>query len=182
MCQWYDDFCLVNSLCFCFLLALSILFSSSVSLLIESWKCAFSFISLKKLFISLSSSFLLHTFGVGIKSKFLFKSLYSLFQNENAVKLTTFSSGLDLYLIDSSIFLRNLTKFSLRLRWMKSYSVFLFFLLGLLYRRSLVRFWNFLGLFVQLDIFVDFDEYDLPVWFICTSTIIDTIFQNFATF
>ena len=51
-----------------------------------------------------------------MKFKFLFKSLYSLFEKEDAVKLTTFPSGSDLYLIVSSIFLRNLTKFSLSLR------------------------------------------------------------------
>ena len=44
--------------------------------------------------------------------KFLFESLYSLFENENAVKLTTFPSGSDLYLIVSSIFLHNLTQSS----------------------------------------------------------------------
>ena len=87
-----------------------------MSLLIESLKCAFSFISLKKLFKSLSSSFLLCTFGVGKKVKFLLKCSYSLFEEESTVKLTTFPSGSDLYLIFSSIFLPNLTKFSLCLR------------------------------------------------------------------
>ena len=48
-----------------------------------------------------------------MKFKFLFKCLYSLFEKENAVKLTKFPFGSDLNLIDSSIFLRNLTKFQL---------------------------------------------------------------------
>ena len=79
-----------------------------VSIFIESLEWAFSFTSLKKLFMSLSSSFLLHTFGVGIKFNCFLKSLYSLFAKENAVILTAFPSGSDLYLIDSSMFLRNL--------------------------------------------------------------------------
>ena len=51
-----------------------------------------------------------------MKFKSLLKSLYSLFEKENAVKLTTFPSGSDLHLIGSPIFLRNLTKFSLCLQ------------------------------------------------------------------
>ena len=46
MCQWYDD--LFSGVQLLFLFALNILFSLSVSLLIKSLKCAFSFISLKK--------------------------------------------------------------------------------------------------------------------------------------
>ena len=39
-----------------------------------------------------------------MKFEFLFKSVYSLFEKENAVKLTTFPSGSDLYIIVSSNF------------------------------------------------------------------------------
>ena len=64
------------------------------------------------------------TFGVGMKFEFLFKSFYLLFEEENAVRLTILPYGSDLYLTDSLFFLRNSTKFSLCLRWMKL--VFLF--------------------------------------------------------
>ena len=60
-------------------------------------KCTFSIISLKKLFKSLSGSLLLYTFGADIKFRFLFKSLYSLFEKKNAVKLNTFPSGSNLF-------------------------------------------------------------------------------------
>ena len=85
LCQRYDDFCLVPNLFLIFfgvqvfLFTSNILFSSSVSLLIESLKCVFSFISLNKLFKSLSNSFLLFTFWC------IYKSLYSLFEKVNAV-------------------------------------------------------------------------------------------------
>ena len=131
-----------------FLFAWNIVFSWSRSFLNESLKCVFSFIGPKKLFKSLSSSFLLYTFDVGMKFTFLFKSLYSFFEKENAAKLLSVPSGSDLYLIVSSVFLRNLTKFSLCLRWIKLHLVFLFFLFGFLFWRPLVRFLNFVGLFV----------------------------------
>ena len=99
-----------------------------------------SLISLERLFKLLSSLFLLYNFGVGVKSKFLFKSFTLIFWKRKAVKLTTFPSGSDLNLIDSSIFLRNSKKFSLLLRWMKLHQAFLFFLFGFLFWRSLVRF------------------------------------------
>ena len=51
-------------------------------------------------------------------------------------------------------------KFSLSLQWMKLHSAFLFFLFGLLFWRPLVRFLDFLGVFVQTEFFVHFDEYD----------------------
>ena len=60
--------------------------------LIDSLKRAFSFISLQKFCKTLSSSFLFYTFGLGMKFKFLFKSLYSLYEKENVVRLTTFPS------------------------------------------------------------------------------------------
>ena len=50
---------------------------------------------LKKSFKSASSLFLLHTFGIGIKFKFLFKSLYSALVNECLVKLIIFPFGSD---------------------------------------------------------------------------------------
>ena len=65
-----------------FLLALSILFLSLVSLLIQFLNCAFSFVSVTKLFKLLSSLFLSYSFGADMKLKFLFKSLYSLFEKE----------------------------------------------------------------------------------------------------
>ena len=96
-----------------------------------------SFISLERLFKLLSSFFLLYTFVVGVKSKFLLKSFTLTLWERNAVKLTTFPSGSDLNLIDSSIFLRNWKKFSLILRWMKLHPEFLFFLFALLFWRPL---------------------------------------------
>ena len=60
-------------------------FLSKVSLLIESLKLVFIFISPKKLFKLLSSSLLCYAFGVGSKFKFLFKSLYSLFEKKMLV-------------------------------------------------------------------------------------------------
>lgn len=85
-------------------------------------KCPFSFISLKKLFKSLSTLFSLFTFSVGMKFKLLLKSLYSLFEKEYIAQLTTFPSRSGLYLIETLTFLRNLTRFSLYLRWMKLHS------------------------------------------------------------
>ena len=93
-----------------------------------------------------------------MKFKFLIRVLDSLFEKENTVKFITFPSGSDLYLIFSSVFLCNLTKFSLCIREMKSHSVFLFFLFGLLFGRPLVCFLIFF-----FDFFFDFDEYD-PCW------------------
>lgn len=137
-----------------FLFALNILLWSSISLLIESLKYAFSFISLKKLFKSLSSSFQLYTFGV-IMRKFLFKSFYTVFEKENAVKLNTFISGSDVYLIVSSVFLHNLSKFSLCFWWMKLHSVFLFFLFRLLFGVRWSVFWTFLDFLFSLKILMN---------------------------
>ena len=108
------------------LFALNILFLLLVSLLIEFLKWAISFISLNNLFKSLSSSFLLYTFGVGMKFNFFKKSLCSLFEKENTVKLITFYYGSDLYLINSSIFFRNLTRFSLCRQSWKLHSLHLY--------------------------------------------------------
>ena len=99
-----------------------------------------SFISLERLFKLLSSLFLLYTFSVGVKSKFLFKSFTLTFWERKAVKLTAFPSRSDLNLIDSSIFLRNWKRFTLLLQWMKLHPAFLFFLFGFLFCRQLVRF------------------------------------------
>ena len=102
---------LLGGVHFLFLFCLKSLFSSSFSLFDLSLKYAFSLIRLKKSFKSASSSFLLYTFGVGIKFKFLFKSLYSALVNECLVKLI-FPFGLDWCLIDFSIVFRKLLKFS----------------------------------------------------------------------
>ena len=75
---------------FLFLFCLNSLLSSSFLLFGVSLKYVLSLISLKKSFKSVSSSFLLYTFGVGIKIKFLLKSLYSALVNECLVKLIIF--------------------------------------------------------------------------------------------
>ena len=87
---------LLGGVHFLFLFCLNILLSSSFVLFGVSLKYAFSLICLKKSFKSASSSCLLYTFGVGIKFKFLFKSLYSTLVNEYLVnKLIIFPFGLD---------------------------------------------------------------------------------------
>ena len=78
---------------FLFLFCLNSLLSSSFLLFGVSLKYALSLIRLKKSFKSASRSFLLYTFGVGIKFKFLFKSLYSVLVNECLVKLVIFPFG-----------------------------------------------------------------------------------------
>ena len=103
---------LLGGVQFLFLFCLNSLFSSSFLLFGMSLKYAFSLIRLEKSFKSASSSFLLCTFGVGIKFKFLFKSLYSTLVNKCLVKLIIFPFGLDWCLIDFSIVFRKLLKFS----------------------------------------------------------------------
>ena len=102
---------LLGGVRFLFLLCLNRLFSSSFLLFGVSVKYTFSLIRLKKSFKSASRSFLLYTFGAGIKFIFLFKSLYSALVNECLVKLI-FPFGLDWCLIDFSIVFRKLLKFS----------------------------------------------------------------------
>ena len=80
---------------FLFLFCLNILLSSSFLWFRVSLKYALSLIRLKKSFKSATSSFLLYTFGAGIKFKFLLKSLYSSLVNECLVKLTIFPFGSD---------------------------------------------------------------------------------------
>ena len=110
--------CLFGGVYFLFLFCLNIHFSSSFLLFGVSLKYAFSLIRLKKPFKSASSSFLLYLFGVGIKFKFLFKSLHSALVNECLVKLIIFPVGSDWCLMDFSIVFRKLPKFSWFLRWM----------------------------------------------------------------
>ena len=55
-----------------------------------SLKYALTLVHLKKSFKSVSDSFLLYTFGVDIKFKFLFKCLYSALGNGCLVKLIIF--------------------------------------------------------------------------------------------
>ena len=68
-----------------------------------------------------------------MKFKFLFKSVYSLFEKENAVTLTTFPSGSDLYMFLQTfpLFDKVLIVFSM----MELHSVFLFLLFGFLFWR-----------------------------------------------
>ena len=103
---------------FLFLFCLNSLLSSSFLLFGLSLKYALSLIRLKKSCKSASSLFSLYTFGVGIKFKFLFKSLYSGLVNECLVKLIIFPFGSDWYLSDFSIAFRKLSKFSWFLRSM----------------------------------------------------------------
>ena len=94
------------------LFAWNILLLSLVSILIKSSNCDFGFISLRKLFKLLSSSKSI------ICYLFYFWCLYEIWRL-TAVRLTILPYGSDLYLTDSLFFLRNSTKFSLCLRWMK---------------------------------------------------------------
>ena len=94
------------------LFAWNILLLSLVSILIKSSNCAFGFISLRKLFKLLSSSKSIVCY------LFYFWCLYEIWRL-TAVRLTILPYGSDLYLTDSLFFLRNSTKFSLCLRWMK---------------------------------------------------------------
>ena len=84
---------LLGGVHFLFLFCLNSLFSSSFLLFSVSLKYAFSLICLNKSFKSASSSFLLYTFSIGIKFKFLFKSLHSALVNECLVKLIIFLFG-----------------------------------------------------------------------------------------
>ena len=72
-----------------------VLLSSSFLLFCMFLKYALSLIHLKKSFESPSSSFLLYTFGVAIKFKFLFKSFYSVLVTQCLVKLIIFPFGSD---------------------------------------------------------------------------------------
>ena len=86
---------LLGGVHFLLLFCLNSLFSSSFLLFGVSLKHGFSLTRLKTSFKSASSLFLLYTFGVGLKFKFLFKSLYLALVNECLVKLYLFPFGLD---------------------------------------------------------------------------------------
>ena len=86
---------LLGGVHYLFFFCLNILFSSSFLLFGVSLKYVFSLIRLKNSFKSASSSFLLYTFGAGIKFKFLFKSLYSALVSKCLVELIIFPFGSD---------------------------------------------------------------------------------------
>ena len=70
----------------------------TVVIQVSSLKWARSLISWKKFCKSEDSWFLLYLFEVGIKLRFLFRSLYVSKENECFDKFTTFPDGSDLYL------------------------------------------------------------------------------------
>lgn len=72
-----------------------------VSFLIETLKYSFNVTSLERMFQTIFCSFSLYTFRVGMKFKFLLRSLYSLFVKN--IILTIFVYGSNWYLINSSI-------------------------------------------------------------------------------
>ena len=82
--------CLFGNVHFLFLLCLNSLISSSLLLFVLSLKYVLCLIRLKNVFKPVCSSFLLYTFGAGIKFKFLFKSLYSVLVKKCLVKSIIF--------------------------------------------------------------------------------------------
>ena len=114
-----------------------------------------SFISLERLFKLLSSLFLLYTFSLGVKSKFLFKSFTLIFWERKAVKLTAFPSGSDLNLIDSSIFLRNWKKVHIASSMNEITPGISVFSIWLPVLQAVGPFLYFIKLFVQFEFFVN---------------------------